>query len=69
MNKDISEKLWFVTHSEHGPGDPNGLFCPDCFKREIEEAAMFLRELVSVVEPENTPKYRCDICNKDYRDE
>lgn len=68
MNETSQEKLWFVTHSESGPGDPNGFFCPECFKREIEEAVLFLRELVSIVNPENTPRYTCDICGKDYRD-
>ena len=64
-----SEKqLWFVTHSKDGPGDVDGFYCHDCFSNKIETQVRFIQELVSVVEPENTPYYTCNCCNKDYRD-
>lgn len=69
VNQMTNEKtLWFVTHSEVGPCDPNGFFCHGCYVDKIETVVGFIQELVSIVEPENTPYYTCNCCNKDYRD-
>lgn len=63
-----TNQLYFITYSERGDGQPDGFYCEYCFKTKIEVTIGFLKELVSVVDPEDTPHYRCMICEKDYRD-
>lgn len=68
MNEAIQQQ-WFITHAETGPGNPDGFFCPDCFKEHCETTPGFLAGTISMINPEDSPFYECNSCRKDYRDE
>lgn len=64
--KIANSQLWFVVHSGKGPCDPVGFYCPECFEDHVEKDVFPMD--ISVIKPENAPKYRCDLCLRDYRD-
>lgn len=64
-----TNQLYFLTHEDKGEGMPVGFYCESCFRTKIENQVGFIQALTSLVDPEDTPYYRCHICEKDYRDE
>lgn len=56
---------WILTYSKKGPGDPDGYFCPQCFSEVIYDG----EDNWEPIDPKEASKYKCDLCNKDYRDE
>lgn len=61
------KKLWSVTYAETGPCDPDGFYCPACIEQVVRDQDK-KTYAISLINPENSPKYECDLCKVDYRD-